>query len=78
MYDLKEVDGVLYEADCQMITIKKGADVGALNPFSFCFPNLRLLAATTTTAIPRTAKTRQSKQMRTTQRERGDNRMGEW
>ncbi|TGZ78984.1 translationally controlled tumor-associated [Ascodesmis nigricans] len=27
VYDLKEVDGVLYEADCQMITIKKGADV---------------------------------------------------
>jgi hypothetical protein len=27
VYNLKEVDGVLYEADCQMITIKKGADV---------------------------------------------------
>ncbi|KAF8247941.1 translationally-controlled tumor protein [Wilcoxina mikolae CBS 423.85] len=27
VYDLKEVDDVLYEADCQMITIKKGADV---------------------------------------------------
>ncbi|KAF8533123.1 translationally-controlled tumor protein [Trichophaea hybrida] len=27
VYDLKEIDGVLYEADCQMITIKKGADV---------------------------------------------------
>jgi len=26
-YYLKEVAGVLYEADCQMITIKKGADV---------------------------------------------------
>ncbi|KAI5811801.1 Mss4-like protein [Pyronema omphalodes] len=27
VYDLKEVDGVLYEADCAMITISKGADV---------------------------------------------------
>lgn len=27
VYDLKEVDGVAYEADCAMITIKKGADV---------------------------------------------------
>ncbi|KAA8903985.1 translationally controlled tumor protein [Sphaerosporella brunnea] len=27
VYDLKEVDGTLYEADCAMITIKKGADV---------------------------------------------------
>lgn len=27
VYDLKEVDGVVYEADCSMITIKKGADV---------------------------------------------------
>lgn len=26
-YNLKEVDGVFYEADCAMITIKKGADV---------------------------------------------------
>ena len=27
-YDLKEVDGTLYEADCAMIAIKQGADVG--------------------------------------------------
>jgi hypothetical protein len=27
VYDLKEIDGTLYEADCAMITIKKGADV---------------------------------------------------
>jgi hypothetical protein len=33
VYNLKEVDDVLYEADCQMITIKKGADVGG-SPFS--------------------------------------------
>jgi hypothetical protein len=26
VYQLKEVDGILYEADCQMITVKKGAD----------------------------------------------------
>ncbi|GAA5901781.1 Tma19p [Sporobolomyces salmoneus] len=29
-YDLKEVDGVIYEADCHMITIKEGdVDIGA-------------------------------------------------
>ncbi|GAA5981939.1 hypothetical protein JCM5350_006572 [Sporobolomyces pararoseus] len=29
-YDLKEVDGVVYEADCQMITIREGeVDIGA-------------------------------------------------
>jgi hypothetical protein len=28
VYQLKEVDGILYEADCQMITVKKGADAG--------------------------------------------------
>ena len=27
-YDLKEVDGTFYEAECSMIKIKKGADVG--------------------------------------------------
>ncbi|CCX09236.1 Mss4-like protein [Pyronema domesticum] len=27
VYDLKEVDGVLYEADCAMITVSKGGDV---------------------------------------------------
>ncbi|RPA85717.1 translationally controlled tumor protein [Ascobolus immersus RN42] len=27
VYDLKEVDGVAYEADCAMITIQKGGDV---------------------------------------------------
>lgn len=26
-YDVKEVDGVIYEADCQNITVKAGADV---------------------------------------------------
>lgn len=30
VYDLKEVDGTLYEAECQMITVKKGgADIGS-------------------------------------------------
>jgi len=28
VYNLKEIDGTLYEADCAMITIRKGADVG--------------------------------------------------
>lgn len=27
-YDVKEVGGVIYEVDCKMVTIKKGADVG--------------------------------------------------
>lgn len=27
-YDYKLVDGAVYEVDCKMITIKKGADVG--------------------------------------------------
>jgi hypothetical protein len=27
VYDLKEIDGTLFEANCQMINIKKGADV---------------------------------------------------
>jgi hypothetical protein len=27
VYNLKEVDGTLYEANCAMITIKQGADV---------------------------------------------------
>lgn len=27
-YDIKEVDGVVYEADGAMITVKKGVDVG--------------------------------------------------
>jgi hypothetical protein len=36
VYDLKEVDGVLYEADCAMITVSKGGDVGrCFEPNSF-------------------------------------------
>lgn len=29
-YDMKLVDDVVYEVDCTMVTIKKGADVGML------------------------------------------------
>lgn len=40
VYDLKEVDGVLYEADCAMITVSKGGDVGTcLEPNSSTVTN---------------------------------------